>query len=430
MIERIAEKLAGRTRWFDIIEVNGTGTPITFMNNRLYSITERQNSGCGVRVNVNGKTGFSYTNDSSRADRTAERALELSSLGEAEELELPASARRTFEPYDRAIESFDAGREIGAARETIGELRKIFPGATFDCEISASTGATRIINSRGVDASYRSSRYSVSLSASLVRDDGAKVEVWESLSSLAPVPYGQLRSTITDRLEKARREEKLPSGRVPVIMTPKAFSRLIGIVIAGLNAKSVWKGISPFAGRIGETAFNPTLTVTDDPEQSRSPNGYPFDDEAVTAVKKNLIDRGRIETYITDLKYAALLGMVPGGNGARGYSSLPYPSSSALVIGNGRESSETLLKNMGRGILVDQFIGLGQSNTLTGEFSANLDLAYLVEGGEITGRVKDCMLSGNIFTLLAGEVLFSAERQQTGSILSPHVFFPAVNYTG
>ena len=430
MIERMADILAGRAGWFDIIEVNGTGTPISFRNNRLYSITERQNSGCGVRVNVNGRTGFSYTNDASRAVRTAERALELSSLGEAEDLELPASVDRKFEPFDDAIEAFDARSEIGAAEDAIRGLRAAFPGATFDCDINGSTGATRIINSRGIDVSYRSSRYSVSLAATLVRGDGAKIEVWESLSSLAPVSYERLRNTITEKLDKARREEKLPGGRVPVLMTPKAFARMIGIVIAGLNAKSVWKGISPFAGRIGDAAFNPALTLIDDPELPRSSHGYPFDDEAVTAVKKNLIGRGRIETFITDLKYAALLGLVPGGNGARGYSSLPFPSSSAIVIGGGTESRESLMKNIGRGILVDQFIGLGQSNTLTGDFSANLDLAYLVAGGEIAGRVKDCMLSGNIFELLAGDVAFSAEREQIGSVLSPSAFFPAVTYTG
>jgi len=78
---------------------------------------------------------------------------------------------------------------------------------------------------------------------------------------------------------------------------------------------------------------------------------------------------------------------------------------------------------------VDQFIGLGQSNTLTGEFTANLDLAYALENGEIAGRVKDCMLGGNLFELLSTGPVFSRERIRYGSALVPFVLFPSVNLT-
>lgn len=430
MIERIRDRLTGRARWFDIIEVRGAGTPISFANNRLHSVTERHNSGYGVRVNVEGRTGFSYTNDISRLEETADRALLLAAWGDEEDFELPSAAEMAFEPYDGAIDTFDAAAEIAAAEESIAAVLKRIPQATVDLSIGRSTGSMRIVNSSGLDRSFRSSQYAASIGVTLILDDGTRIEAGESASFLAPAPHGKLREEVMEKIGAALVTRKLPSGRVPVLLSPRAFARIIGIMTAGLSAKAVWKGISPFAEKRGERMFAPSLTVRDDPALAGSPYSYPFDDEGVTAADKPLVDRGVISTFITDLKHARKLNLTPGGNGARGYSSLPYPSFSNIVIGAGAEGAAGMMSGITRGILVEQFIGLGQSNTLTGDFSAGLDLAYLIENGTIAGRVKDCMLSDNLFRLLAGEFSLSAERERIGAVLAPHVLFPAVNYTG
>jgi len=430
VIERIRDRLTGRARWFDIIEVRGAGTPISFANNRLHSVTERHNSGYGVRVNVEGRTGFSYTNDISRLEETADRALRLAAWGDEEDFELPSAAEIAFEPYDDAIDTFDAAAEIAAAEESIAAVLKRFPQATVDLSIGRSTGSMRIVNSSGLDRSFRSSQYAASIGVTLILDDGTRIEAGESASFLAPAPHGKLREEVMEKIGAALVTRKPPSGRVPVLLSPRAFARIIGIMTAGLSAKAVWKGISPFAEKRGERMFAPSLTVRDDPALAGSPYSYPFDDEGVTAADKPLVDRGVISTFITDLKHARKLNLTPGGNGARGYSSLPYPSFSNIVIGAGAEGAAGMMSGITRGILVEQFIGLGQSNTLTGDFSAGLDLAYLIENGTIAGRVKDCMLSDNLFRLLAGEFSLSAERERIGAVLAPHVLFPAVNYTG
>ncbi|MBN2160999.1 MAG: TldD/PmbA family protein [Spirochaetes bacterium] len=430
MIERVQDRLSGRARWFDIIEVSGSSTPISFKNNRLHSITERHNTGFGVRVNVDGRTGFSYTNDGAALDDMAGRAMELSTWGDREDFELPAEAGTHFEPYDGAIDSFDVKSEIAAAEETIAAILARFPGATVDLGISRSTASSRIVNSSGIDASYRSSHYAASIGATLILDDGSRIEAAGTLSGLAPLDYRELRDEITGNIEAALTTRKSPSGRVPVVLSPRAAARIIGIVTSGLNAKSVYRGISPFAERRGSAVFNSALTLRDDPSMDSSPFSYPFDDEGVPAVKKRLVNRGVIETFITDLKHAKKLGLAAGGNGQRSYASLPYPSFSNIVIDPGIEPRNRMIEGIERGILVEQFIGLGQSNTLTGDFSANLELAYLIENGTITGRVKDCMLSDNLFHLLAGEIVLSAERKRIGSVLAPYIMLPAVNYTG
>ncbi|NLF59551.1 MAG: TldD/PmbA family protein, partial [Lentisphaerae bacterium] len=66
-------------------------------------------------------------------------------------------------------------------------------------------------------------------------------------------------------------------------------------------------------------------------------------------------------------------------------------------------------------------LGFGQSNIINGDFSANLALGYLIENGEIVGRLKNVMLAGNILDLLKGDVRFSSDcdpqNQQPAAVL-------------
>ena len=60
MIEKVIPE---GVNWYDAVYVSGKSTPVSFKNNRLYSLSESENSGFGVRVNKESRTGFSYTNE-------------------------------------------------------------------------------------------------------------------------------------------------------------------------------------------------------------------------------------------------------------------------------------------------------------------------------------------------------------------------------
>ena len=221
-------------------------------------------------------------------------------------------------------------------------------------------------------------------------------------------------------------------GESPVkfSLIPTTCILLILEFLSGFDARTIFKGLSLFSDKKGQKFFNKALTIYDDPLLKNSPYSHPYDDEGIQAQKKALISDGIISTFITDLKYAEKLKIDPTGNASRGYSSLPSPSFSNIIVKNGKEKYEDIIKSIKKGVLVDQFLGLGQSNTLTGDFSANLDLAFLIENGEIVGRVKDCMITDNLFHLLKEDIVLSKERETNGSTLTPYVYFPSVNFTG
>jgi len=430
MIKKILKHIPKNASWFDIIEISGSSTPLSFKNNRFHSIQEKHNSGYGIRINISGKTGFSHCNSPEKIKETVEKATLLASYGDMENFKIPDQTTSDFDPYDKAIDKFDVKFETVRAEAVIERITKTFPEANLDLGINSTTGNCRIINSNGIDASYKNSYYSASVSATLIQNDGTKIDTWESISGLASVSFDNIADRIIEKIRLAEKLEKKESGRIPVILSPRAFSRLIGIIASGLNSKSVYKGISPFSDKLNETFFNQKFSLTDDPRVSGSPYSSPFDDEGVNTAEKKLIHRGQINDFIADLNYAQKLNLKKSGNASRGYSSLPGPSFSNIIIANGVINSAEMIKNIDSGIFIDGFIGLGQSNTLSGDFSAGLDLAFLIKNGEITGRLKDCMISDNLFQLMKDEIHLSSDRELTGSTLAPYILFPSVNYTG
>ena len=118
------------------------------------------------------------------------------------------------------------------------------------------------------------------------------------------------------------------------------------------------------------------------------------------------------------------------GNGNRGFSSQPSPGNSNVIVDPGNMPFEAMIKNVKYGVLVDQVLGGGQSNILAGEFSVNIDLGYLIENGEIVGRVKDCMFAGNVFDVFNNIIAIGDKSGWQGSTKVPPFYFRAINVSG
>ena len=53
----------------------------------------------------------------------------------------------------------------------------------------------------------------------------------------------------------------------------------------------------------------------------------------------------------------------------------------------------------------------GLSTNISGNMSLNIDMGFLIEKGEIKGRVKDTMISGNIYNALNNVIDLSNESK-------------------
>ncbi|MDO8568477.1 MAG: metallopeptidase TldD-related protein, partial [Dehalococcoidales bacterium] len=72
-------------------------------------------------------------------------------------------------------------------------------------------------------------------------------------------------------------------------------------------------------------------------------------------------------------------------------------------------------------------LGAEQGNILGGDFSGNVLLGYKIEKGRLVGRVKNTMVSGNVYQLLKDVTLGSEAKWVGGFIQTPHLFFPSIS---
>jgi len=134
--------------------------------------------------------------------------------------------------------------------------------------------------------------------------------------------------------------------------------------------------------------------------------------------------------YYYDLQTAGMMNTRSTGNGGRGSGSQPAPGTTNIIVRPGDAKLEAMIRGMKRGLLVDQVLGGGQSNLLAGYVSVNIDMGFLIENGEIVGRVKDCMLACNIFEAFKRVVAISDAPEWHGALYAPAIQFDAISVAG
>ena len=68
-------------------------------------------------------------------------------------------------------------------------------------------------------------------------------------------------------------------------------------------------------------------------------------------------------------------------------------------------------------------MGAEQGNILGGDFSGNVLLGYKIENGKIVGRVKDTMVSGNVYKILKDIAAIGSETRWVGGFLQTPPFY-------
>ena len=256
MFDDAREFLTRNAEWFDIFYRTGSSSRIAFKNNELYSLSESEYSGFGIRVKVNGRIGFSFANDPDAVMQTAQSACALAAHGECEEFLLPGKTDSCIEDncFDRT-NCFDTKEQIDTAAAHIDAVLNKLPAALCDLNISHGIHTTRLINSNGFDAAYTSPVFSASVSAEIINKSGARIDTYEHIASKTCTSYKTARETVIERCRMAEHTVPAPHGKIAVIFTPHAASQLLSIVTNGLHAAPIYKGRIVLYGQARQKAF-------------------------------------------------------------------------------------------------------------------------------------------------------------------------------
>ena len=98
------------------------------------------------------------------------------------------------------------------------------------------------------------------------------------------------------------------------------------------------------------------------------------------------------------------------------------------MVAPGPSSFEDLVASIDEGVILDQVLGGGPG--ISGDFSINVDLGYRIQGGKIVGRIKDTMVSGNVYQSLQDAVRLGNDSEWSGSCWTPSVIVDGLSVVG
>jgi len=391
-------------------------TPVQFETNRLKHIQSKQSKVVTLRIIKDGRIGYATTTRSDGFDEIIKAAVATAEFGQKAEFDFPTRRRfPTVQIYDPAVKKVSLEQMVALGEQMVTAVTAASPGILCEAGITRFSCEFSLLNSRGGKASYRETVFGLGIEGQLVRGTDM-LFVGDHASSCHPVlDTGEITATVVRHLELAKRQAPVASKPMPVVFTPEGFaSAMVLPLMSAFNGKTVLEGASPIGGRLGQRVFDPGLTLWDDPTLPFRPGSRPCDDEGVLSQKTALISSGVVGNFIYDLQTAGKAKTKSTGNGHRGQGGLPSPSINALVFESGQTGCGDMVKGIKEGLVVEQLMGAGQGNTLGGDFSGNVLLGFKLEDGEIVGRVKDTMVSGNVYRLLDSIAAIGSDTKWVG----------------
>lgn len=358
--------------------------------------------GVGLRVQLNGRDGYAYTENFSDAEALIRRAMDNARAIEDDDAH-PMQSAQTYETVAErttALDGLDAAGKIALAqtleRLTLAADKRV--RRVVSCAVQQGAGEISIQNTRGLDAKRRS-RAGYCYVEPLVEEDGeVQTGFAFRMGAEADDVEGCAREAVADALSKLH-AAPVPSGGYRVVLRNDAMAELLAAFSGVFSAEQAQKGCSLLLSREGETVAASCVTLLDDPFDPVAPRA--FDGEGTPCRAKAIIKNGVLQTLLHNLATAAKAGVTTTGNASRASAAASVDVAPAtLRLLPGCDDFEALLRGLGDGLLITELQGLHAGvNAISGDFSLKA-AGRKIENGLDAGAVGGITLSGNFFTLI------------------------------
>jgi len=374
---------------------------------RVVSGTDR---GAGLRVVVGDMTAYASTNDLS--------ASSLRELAERVSRGVNAAAGKYVFPEVSDVEFGAKPIKYPSQVGTDEKVAKVLEGEEVAwsfgdriAQVQARYGDSQqrviIANSDGLFVSDERNYIIFLVQAVAKKDDVIQTGYepaggamgFELLDKVSPSEVARLAA---ERALKMLGAGPAPVGVMPVVISSEAGGTMIHEAVGhGLEADLVQKGLSVFAGKVGEKIASEAVSVHDDATLAGRRGSFVFDDEGTPSQCTALIENGILKTYMYDLSTAKKDRCKSTGNGRReSFRHRPIPRMTNTLIVSGSARPEDVVASTDKGLFVKR-MGGGQVNTINGDFMFDVNEAHIIRGGEVKEPVRGASLIGNSARVLA-----------------------------
>jgi PmbA protein len=372
------------------------------------SLTDAGSRGIGVRVFLDGRSGYAYGTDLSDAGVTAlaAQARESAAVADPDEFGgLPDEfgAADIDGLHAAGLADWSTERKIELAVE-IERAARAHDGVSQveDTVYADADGSVALANSRGFCSSYEAS--SAWAYASVFAGEGADlmtglgVGLGRAPDELDPRAIGDEAAERALALVGARQPE---SRRCPVVLDPFVAASFIGFIGSMLSADAVQRGRSLFADREGDEIASAAVRLADDGIDPEGPDSAPFDGEGSARRRTPLIQDGRLLTFLFDARTARKGERASTASASRGsYRTPPAVGTANLLLEPGDADLDELVRRAGEGLYVTDVAGLHSGvNPVSGTFSVGAT-GRLIEGGELGRPAREMTIASDLVSML------------------------------
>lgn len=417
----------------DAVALKNLNQVVTLRLGKVENVSHAENEDFGLRVFVDGRNATISATKGSDVRALAERAVAMAKAAPPDRYAGLADPDRILKTVpcldlaDREVPSTEALVERVRAAEDAG---RAVAGVTNSGGASAywSRTGVALVTSHGFSGAYETSRHGHSVT--MIAGEGTGMERdWDaaSRSHLSDLEDpSEIGRKAGERAVRRLAPRRIETRTATVVYDPRVATGLIGALTGAINGAAIARRTSFLKDRLGERVFAPGIRISDDPHRPRGPATRPFDGEGLAAEPMDLVEDGVLKTWLLDSATARELGLVSNGRAARGLGS-PSPSATNVTLHPGPQSQAELLKAVGTGLYVTDFIGHG-SNLVTGDYSRGA-AGFWIEDGELAYPVAEITVAGHLGEMFA-RMVPANDIDDRGSFLAPSVAIEGLTIAG
>ena len=365
-------------------------------------------NGVGVRVLVETKTGYAYTDDITIenleiAARTAQYIAQNRSAQAPVAVGRPGGQSRDLYPIKTPVNDIALEKKVELLYEIDRFARRLDPRVkNVFVSLGSEYKVILVATSQGMVVG--DIQPLTRLNVSCIAEEGGNRQIG-SYGGGGRVEFGffvdhkdyerYAREAVRQALLNLRAVDA-PAGTMDVVLGPGWPGILLHEAIGhGLEGDFNRKKTSAFTDRIGQKVASELCTVVDDGTIPSRRGSINIDDEGTPTNRTVLIENGILKGYLQDKLNAGLMKMPLTGNGRReSYAHIPMPRMTNTFMLAGESTPEDILRSVKKGLYAVSFGG-GQVDITSGKFVFSASEAYLIEDGKVTQPVKGATLIGN-----------------------------------
>jgi len=277
-----------------------------------------------------------------------------------------------------------------------------------------------LLTSNGFKGSNQTTNTSLFAGISMQDEGDRKPESYSyaSVRNLQDLPsvedIGKLAILNTKNLLGAK---KISTEKLPIIIENKSVPRILSGFVRALYGSNIQQNRSFLGDKKGKTVASNLFKIIDNPLLERGLGSRLFDNDGLPSKEMILLNEGKVENFYLDWYYSRKLNTEP---------TTGRPSN--LIIPQGNKSVEELMKSIGRGILINGFIG-GNSNSTTGDFSVGVS-GQLFENGKPVQAIAEMNIADNHLNFWNKLAAIGNDPWKYSSWVTPSLVFDDIVVSG